>query len=245
MLADIVDLESNISFNSILANKIGLNAAVYCQVLINIQKKAVRKRKLIDNTYFRVNREYVKKVTSLTFEDQLNADEVLYRLTILEKPKKDCDLLKLDIGKVLCLISEEDNAKALIAQALNGAKVPKATKKEAINNALVNSLNVKDGELRDAIKEWVEVVNSEEAEYKPLNKASIKDFYDEVNRYTKCDLDMALEIYHVATAGYCKNASTAIKNYESKKNTRKYNNNGIYYYESRQENKSSGEVIEY
>lgn len=63
MLIDILNSANYIMVNRDAIRIFGLNTAVYCAELLNIYKKAVIKQKLVDDTYFRVDRKYIENQT--------------------------------------------------------------------------------------------------------------------------------------------------------------------------------------
>ena len=66
MLIDILNSSNYISVNRDAIRIFGLNTAVYCSELLTIYKKAITKKKLYDDNYFKVDRSYIEKQISIS-----------------------------------------------------------------------------------------------------------------------------------------------------------------------------------
>ena len=65
MLIDLLNSYNYLMVNMSAIHIFGLNTAVYCAELLNISKKAYKKKKLIDGVYFEVDRKFIREQTSL------------------------------------------------------------------------------------------------------------------------------------------------------------------------------------
>ena len=239
MLLDLIDTNNYAMYNIKLAQIVGLEAAVYCNQLLTIQSKAQRKNKIEDN-FFRVDRSFITKQTSLSIGRQVELDEELSKLDIISQSSYDINLLWVNIDILSKIITNDDVDLSLeLSQIIKSSKdrkkllkqQAKEAKQSAINHNLVTKLECKNPELQEAMKDWVNAINSEGANMKPLNFAAIKTFYDEVNKSVEfkdsegniChDLDMAIGIINVATAHYWKTAKYAVNKYFSEYNAVQY-----------------------
>ena len=76
MILDLLSTDMYISFNIKLAHRIGLQAAIYLGELLNINKKAIQKEKIIDGNFFKLNRDYIEQRTTLQKQEQKELDKL-------------------------------------------------------------------------------------------------------------------------------------------------------------------------
>lgn len=74
MLVDVISLKNYTSFNSIIAHKIGLNNAIYLNVLLDLQSFANDYNECDADGYFEVDRDLVMKKTTFTKSQQLKLE---------------------------------------------------------------------------------------------------------------------------------------------------------------------------
>lgn len=214
MLLDIFNEDNNIVINYKAISLFGLNTAAYFTLLISIYKKAVRKNKL-DNDYFNLDRNYVRKLLKLSEEEQLICDHNLMMLSILKKSSEDPNKIKLDLNLYLSTIASEDVK--LIEDVRKQMKVlhPKTVKQSQRQiqiNTLKNCIECSNYELLTALRDWVDGVYARPNGF--LSKAAIKVFQDTLNNYTKGDLDLALRLVQIATVQGYRDCQWAINLYE-------------------------------
>ena len=70
MLIELLSTSNYVSFNVKLAEILGLHPSIYISELLNINDKAIRKEKMNESS-FSLDREYIKKRTTLSVEEQL------------------------------------------------------------------------------------------------------------------------------------------------------------------------------
>lgn len=215
MLLDVFDNDNSISVNYKAISIFGLPTAVYLTELINIYKKATRKNKLINETYFKVDRNYINSILTLSTEEQLTCDLNLIKTSILKKSNDDPDVLKLDINLYLSLLTSndikltEDVRKQMKIQKPKGLKT---SQRQYMINGLKNSIECSNYELLTALRNWVDGVYARPNGF--LSKSSIKIFQDTLNNYTKGDLDLALRIVQIATVQGYRDCTWAINMFE-------------------------------
>ena len=193
----------------------GLNTAVYCAELLNIYKKAVTKKKLYDDVYFKIDREYIKKQTSIEIEDQLKCDANLLKVDIIKINEENPDIIFFDVEVYASLLSSEDiklldkvSAKVKVAN-------PKGTKqaqRDRIIVALKESIECKTYEVLAALKGWIDSVMADPKRY--LSKQQVAAFKDRLDDYCNGDLQKALEIIRLATVHAYVDCQWAINVYE-------------------------------
>ena len=98
-----------INFNKKLAHILGLEDAIYVQQLLTINKKAMRKDKLVNGDFIKIDRNYIYEQTTLTIEKQIKIDINLQKHGVLEKDFEDNDLIKLDTNKLASILTSEND----------------------------------------------------------------------------------------------------------------------------------------
>lgn len=215
MLIDLLNSSNYIMVNMDAIRIFGLNTAVYCAELLNIYKKAVTKKKLYDDVYFKIDREYIKKQTSIEIEDQLKCDANLLKVDIIKINEENPDIIFFDVEVYASLLSSEDiklldkvSAKVKVAN-------PKGTKqaqRDRIIVALKESIECKTYEVLSALKGWIDSVMADPKRY--LSKQQVAAFKDRLDDYCNGDLQKALEIIRLATVHAYVDCQWAINVYE-------------------------------
>lgn len=215
MLLDALDQRNFITVNTRAVQLFGLDSAFYLTELFTIYTKAKDKKKLLDNDFFKIDRNYVMTRTSLTEEEQLICDANLMKVGIMTRDNDDPNIIKIDPTQYLTLISSEDVSLYSDVKKQMKALKPKGVKgsqRQIIINNLKNGIECSNYELLTALREWVDGVYANPKGF--LSKTAIKLFQDTLNNYTQGDLDMALRIVQIATIQGYKNCDWAIKIYE-------------------------------
>lgn len=214
MLLDLIEPANQETFNIKLAHTIGLQAAIYCSELLNIIGQVTRKKKFDDNGFFKLNRDYMFKRTTLTVEDQLNIDAALAKINLLQKDTDNPDNLKLDITLLGDIIANEDltiTDDLKKRTKVKTSKEAREAKKAGVTLALKKAITISNKELATALGSWVDAMV---AAKKLITKEAVVEFQKTMNSYTKGDLDLALRLVQIATINLYKDCSWAINIYE-------------------------------
>ena len=229
MLLDLLSTDNLVNYNVKIAQIMGLHTAIYINELINISNKAIKKKKLIANKYFLLNRDYITKRTTLPLEEQLAIDFKLEKVNIIQKPDRDVDHIYLDIDKLAEIISSDDSAyldKVKKKTEVKTTALPgmKQTLKQKQAEEFKNSITITHPELKEAYDGWVDGVLANPKGF--LSKRAIKIFIDTVDSFADGYLDVALTIINIATVNGYRDATWAINKYneENKKNNAVRNN---------------------
>lgn len=214
MLINIYPSEENYgSFNTKCAKIFGLECAVYLQQLISILDKVIRKNKFIEETYFKIDRKYIKDRTTFDKIKQKNLELILKKLNIIQEKDDDVITLDLDLLTSILLEEDKDELKRLTQICKNNSKeVKDGEKREAIIVNLQASVVCSNDELLHKLQDWVEVCMRN----KYLNAVTVRQFQNELNNYTQGDLDMALEIVDIAIERIYTQCQWAINLFERK-----------------------------
>ena len=103
MLLDLLSMDNYVSYNIRVAEIFGLHAAIYLSELLNINGKAIKKEKTKDN-YFKLDRKYIVKRTTISTTEQKKIDQELLAVGIL-KLGEDPDTVTLDIASLTSVVA--------------------------------------------------------------------------------------------------------------------------------------------
>ena len=205
-----------------IAQLLGLKAAVYAEVLVDIYNKATKKQTLDPEGYCTLDRDYIRLQTTLTDEDQLNCDVTLEQMQIVERNFLDFNSVKVDKMKYISLLLGTD-----VQSMQDEAKQTKAAKEEKKTNKKVyQAIGVKksivesDPDVKAKLYELVDA--SFASKYKPLNKQSVKVFQDTINNFTN-DKQAKIQIINIAISNGYTEPSWAINAFN-----RDYIRTGLY-----------------
>lgn len=218
MLADLLNSANYIMVNKDAIRIFGLNTSIYCAELLNIYKKAVEKKKLLENNFFKVDRNYITKQTSLTVEDQIKCDLNLVKVNVIKVSTEDPDIIYFDIETYASILSSEDVK--LLDNVSKKVKVanPKSTKAAQRERIIVNlkqSIQCRTYELLEALRGWIDSVMSDPNKYLSVQQVAL--FKDKIDDYCNGDLPLALAIVKVATIHQYIDCQWAINAYEKDK----------------------------
>mgnify|MGYP003313783118 CR=1 FL=1 len=197
MLIDILNSSNYIMVNMDAIRIFGLNTAVYCAELLNIYKKAVSKKKLYnDNKYFKIDRDYIKKQTSIEVEDQLKCDANLLKVNIITPDKEDPDIIFFDVEVYASLLASEDIK--LLDKVSSKVKVanPKGTKqvqRDRIIISLKDAIECKTPEVLFALRGWIDSIMSDPK--RVMSKQQVTIFKNTLDDYCDCYLSKAFKIF--------------------------------------------------
>lgn len=216
MLIDILNSSNYIMVNMDAIRIFGLNTAVYCAELLNIYKKAVSKKKLYnEGKYFKIDRDYIKKQTSIEVEDQLKCDANLLKVNIITPDKEDPDIIFFDVEVYASLLASEDIK--LLDKVSSKVKVanPKGTKQVQRERIIVNlkeSIECKTPEVLFALKGWIDSIMSDPK--RVMSKQQVVIFKNTLDDYCDGDLNKALKLIEIATTHMYVDCQWAINLYE-------------------------------
>lgn len=212
MLLDMLSMDMYASYNVKLAQRIGLHTAVYVSELLNINRKAIQKCKMIDGQYFKLDRNYIEQRTTITKKEQKELDAVLVNLNVLRIHTTSKDIISIDLDALTGILLD-DNSK-IECSIKNIATKKKSAKNEAIVTALKESICVPNVELRKAYDDWIDSVMSR---YGWMSKVAIVEGQKQLDSYTGKDLDIALEILRLAAVNGHRDITWSIEKYEENK----------------------------
>lgn len=223
MYVDLVDSRNYLLVNTSLIKVLGLTGAVYCSELFTIIKRAASKKKVVDNYYVTVDRDYVANTLGISAEEQIQLENNWEKADFLERHKTKPDTFALNVKHLMMLISnqeeftDEELSELKKKLQLKTAESKKEAKKQAIINGLKKSLVITDMELKAKVEEWIDTICSVNLG-KALTKNNVQTFIDTLDKYTS-DAEVAKEVVQVAINNAWRDCSWAINSYEKSKGT--------------------------
>lgn len=210
MLINLISQSNYQSYNVEIASILGLESAVYLNALIEINEKAIRKNKLI-NDHFLIDRTYIKNRTTLSISQQKNIEKTLEELKIIHKNNDDCIKVNIDILSGIMMSSEES-----IVQDLSFLKnkSDKSTKGLNILKAVKTHINENyPDELKTAYEDWLDVVYNK---FSFVSKQMLINAQKVVDKEANHDLNVAIDIIHIASGNGWKDMEYAVKIYKQR-----------------------------
>lgn len=196
MLIELLSTSNYVSFNVKLAEMLGLHSAIYISELMSINDKAIRKDKMTESS-FSLDREYVKKRTTLTPEEQLEIEGNLIKLGIVEKPNdnENCIVLNINMLTTLLMSTDEELLENIEKLAKVKNKKSKTTKADAIRQNLKTNIVTTNMELIEAYSDWIDAVYAKQGW---MSKKAVTLGQSVVDNFSKRDLDVALAVISIA-----------------------------------------------
>lgn len=198
MLIDLFAQDNVTTFNSYIANKYGLQLAIYLQELLTLYRKAYYKD-MLKGGWIKLERDYITARTTLTVEEQIIIDEQLEKMCIISRKKDSEDLIKLDLNKYISLMSDDTMEVVDMAIELKNKASKSKTQQERTANSKKRNMKSyvvqESNELRQAYYDWIDSVVDAG---KTLTKISVQQAQKLVDECSGGDLNKSL--YYVNTA---------------------------------------------
>jgi len=199
-----------LTINEKLIQMIGLDTAAYLTVVLDALHQAVKKGKVNEQGFFKLDRKYANERTGLSTTEQKHCDDRLIAINVMKRDPETLNLLSVDAGAVVQLI-QQDDAKFTDQIKLALAKTKKAEndeyKKEQIIRAAKAQVKTTDFEIRQAIFDWIEAMDG------TLRKTAIGLVEDAVDAYTK-DKQVKIKLYQILAVNTWREVQWAINRYE-------------------------------
>lgn len=211
MLIDILGQQNTVEFNCTIANKIGLNGAVYLSELIRQYSINKELNKMIDD-YFILDRAAIFARTTLTEEMQEELDIILVRFNILLKRPAQSDSIyeeiNLNMTNFINMFANDDEKIANELKKFTKSKTSKMTQRDRYRLDLKSKITCSNSELLRAYRNWVDGVYANPKGF--LSPTAIEVFQKTVDNFAHNDLDLALKIVELATINGYRDATWAI-----------------------------------
>jgi hypothetical protein len=211
MLIELLSMSNYGNYNIKVAQILGLETAVYLNELMNINEKAVRKKKIDDNIFI-VDRQYIQSRTTIEPLRQEELETNLIKLGILEKTDKSNNI-NLNITALTSILAAPEEDLKGIAKIAKKTKnsTSKSTKTEQIVNSLKGNIVTTNEELNNAYSEWIEAVV---AKVNWMSKKAVVAGQQQIDEFANRNLDVALKVIEIATINGYADMSWAINSYK-------------------------------
>ena len=213
MLIELLSTSNYVSYNTKLAQLLGLHASIYLSELMSINDKAIRKDKTSESSFV-LDREYMTRRTTFDIEEQLEIEKNLIKLSILEKPSDDKNCIIINLHMLTTLIMSTDDE--LLENVESLAKLKKAsksrsTKSDSIKAKLMRSISATNDELREAYSIWIDSVCDKE---NWMSKAAVLEGQSVVDNFSQHNLDVALKVINIASIHGLRDMNWAVDKYK-------------------------------
>ena len=199
-----------LSINEKLIQMIGLDTAAYLTVVLDALHQAVKKGKVNDEGYFKLDRKYANERTGLSTTEQKHCDDRLIAIGLMRRDTDTLNLLSVDVGAVVKFI-QQDDAKFIDQVKLTLAKTKKAEadeyKKEQIIRIAKAQVKTTDFEIRQSIFDWIEAMDG------TLKKAQVGLVEDAIDAYSK-DKQVKIKLFQILAINSWRDPQWAISRYE-------------------------------
>lgn len=212
MLVDLLCSGNLVSYNSRIAQMIGLHPAIYLSELLTIEDKATRKSKK-KNNYFTLDRNYMESRTTFSVDEQLQIDKCLIELGILVQDEEDKSMMTIDVSKLTSLFMTDDE-EIIDKIKVVSTKKKRVTKQEGMIIGLQSHITCTNEELRTAYCDWIESTVSKSGW---LSKAAVELAQQCVDNFSQRDLDIALDVVHIAALNGWRDMNWAIQRYQEQR----------------------------
>ena len=214
MYIDLLGPESYLQYNIKLAKYLGLHTAIYISAILRVKNKAILDKTLVNNT-FNIDKNYIKDITLLDFDEQSLIEKNLQQIKLITNPTYiSDDLINIKFHEDILINIITDVDVKTLTSIKNSLKVKvdanpvKLTQRDKKFLDLKNSINCLNPELDAAYKNWVDGVAANPKGF--LSLRAINIFQKTVDDFAQGDLDLALLIIDIATINGYRDATWAI-----------------------------------
>lgn len=212
MLIDLIAQQNYNSYNVQLAKIIGLHPAIYVNVLLNINSKAIQKQRITDEEYFTVDRNYIKLLTTFDIPEQKDIEELLKKLGIIRTDNvEDSSTFSLNISTLTSIMMSENETLISDINKITKQKSGRRTKSDVIKEELKSYIHVTNQELYDAYCDWIDAVMAKQGW---MSKKSVTSAQTIVDEFSQRDLDVALKLIEIASIGGYRDMTWAVNSYK-------------------------------
>jgi hypothetical protein len=221
MFLEILNPVNYISVNTNIARVYGLDGAAYCSILLTIYAKATKKNKLIDGEFFKIDRGYIERMTTVSSSKQIEIDNKWEETGMLTINEADDNIIKLNTQIVAGLIAgkyvefSKDLPQIVVSKS-------RASKKQNKFEMLKSGLKIKDEDVLIQLKMWIDAVSFSKRKSK-LTPQSITIFQEDLVSYAKNNKDLMLKVVRTACSNAYIECQHAINLYEGTKNIEEQN----------------------
>ena len=179
---DVMSPDAYGRFNRRLAQLTNLPTAVYWSELLLVCSRVTEKKTYDVDGYFKLDRDYMTRRTTLSVDEQLEADSILTNLGVLDPYPDDPNRMRVDLQKMCnILIDETFKPSKTLKKNLTASKAQKSeAKKQGILITMKNCISELDPDIKSKYESWIDSVY---ASKRFLTKVLIQNFETSINKY--------------------------------------------------------------
>ena len=209
MLIDLLSKSNYGQYNVTIASLLGLDVAVYLDLLMDINSKAIRKNKITEN-YFWIDRKYITSRTTIEEARQKQIESVLSDIGILSVSSDDKDSFSLNMASLMEITGSDSESIGDIKKIVK-RKSNKKSKEESIKDALKENIVTTNIELRGAYCDWIDAVYAKQGW---MSKKSVVAAQSVVDEFSQHNLDIALKVLEIASINGYRDMEWAVNSYK-------------------------------
>lgn len=213
-----LDLSRVASVNKKLMSIVGVETAVYWSELIVVLDRVRAKHTCNEKGFFKLDRAYIQRETSITPERQLECDRILAHFGVLAVDPDSADTIAVSVQSMVELITAENTAELKTSvKTAKSRRGDKEAKHAGMKATFRTAIKTTDPELKAAYCKWID--SMVDAECSRFTKAVVDLFENAVEQFSS-DKVAKLRVIEIATINAYKDASWAINLYN--RETRPY-----------------------
>lgn len=210
MLIELLSPANHVSYNIRLAQILGLESAIYISQLLDINDKAVRKNKMIEN-YFVVDRKYIQERTTLSRDKQITIEANLEKIGVISRNKDIKNGVSLDVTSLTSIMMTPDEDLLKDISSVTKSREAKAQAKSAkIEENLKAHIVTTNIELREAYERWIGAVLEKDGW---MTTSAVDVAQSTIDKFSNRDLDVALRILEIASVNGYRDVTWAINQF--------------------------------
>lgn len=210
LLIELLSQSNYVNFNIKLAHILGLNTAIYLSQIMDINEKAVRKKKVHDN-FFTVDRKYIESRTTITVKEQKDIEVNLVKVGILKKSTDNENMIALDIPVLTSILASPDEDLIKDISFIAKPEKKRKTKADKIIENLKDAVITTNEELKQAYDEWIEAVVSKDGF---MTVVAVRSAQVAIDTFSQRDLDVALKVLEIGAIHGYRDITWAINSYK-------------------------------
>ena len=211
MLIELLSTSNYGQYNIKIASTIGLEPSIYLNEVLNLYEKAYKKSKLIEDEYFKVDRNYIKSVTTLSKEKQREWENFLVRLGFLSRTTEYPECVSVNLNAITTVMMGSNETLMKDIEKIRDEVTTKVDKTESTVNALMCLVYSADMTIRDAYETWIRSVLSKEGW---MSRAAVTSATSNLNSFCKGNNDVLLKILEIASINGHRDINWSIENFK-------------------------------
>lgn len=218
MLIDLFATDNYGRYNVKVAEMFNLETAVYLDIVLNIYEKAVRKNK-ISGGKFVIDRDYIKKRTTLDESEQGKIEESLIRVGVISRTEP-CTI-SIDLPLLANIVgSDDEDIRSGVEKLANiKTKSKRKTKKDVFADMAKKEINTGDAELNSILEQWVDALVAKQGW---VNKMIVTEGQSKLIKFASPNLSKAKTVAKIATTNAYRDMEWAINRYKEQNPEEKY-----------------------